>query len=160
MKLTHTIVVMFCILTLFAACNKSDDASPTEKKLMAGVWQITASTYTVKYNGKDTTVNSYAKWRPCEQDDLLIFQLHGEGRMNENADRCPEDEQTGEFTWELLDNDRRLKITLQEGYMLEINDATTATYDIAELTDTRLVMRSLDSTATVPASTETFRNIR
>src|ERR1044071_319696 len=92
MKLNAAVVIC-CGLALFAACKKTDNDSPTANKLKAGRWQITGSAITVKYNGKDTTIDDYSQWRACEQDDYVEFGDEGKGTANENTNKCAEDNQ-------------------------------------------------------------------
>ena len=99
------ISTIFCvaIILLITACTKTEDKkeepmSARKQLLVNGKWQIAGSTVTVKYNGKDTTLDMYSGWRACEQDDYSIFNTDGTGVANDGPDKCPEDNQENKFT--------------------------------------------------------------
>jgi hypothetical protein len=148
------------ILIFFAACNKESNDSPVAKKLHAGIWQVSGSKI-VRIHSSDTVIDLYSKFRPCEQDDIVTFDLNGTVITNEGPDKCPEDNQVGQLTWELLDNDTRLKFMVGEGGQFNSNGTNTSIGEILELTEARLVLKSEESINSVPVTVvETFSNIR
>ncbi len=142
--------MLVCGLVFITACKKDKNNSPTGRILMAGRWQISESEI-VRYMDKDTSINYYSYWRSCEQDDLLLFEADGKGSHNENTDKCPEDNQSDAFTWELQDNDTKLKVVLG-GNVLE--------FEILEITDNRFRLKSDGTVDTNPATIiETHINV-
>lgn len=163
MKPINILAVVCFAAIVFAACSKKESSQPTStaQKLMAGIWQISASTTTYSYMGNDTVVDHYSRWRPCEQDDFTVFGDNSEGTNSENTNKCDEDEQLTYFKWQLLDNDTRIKITLKEGHRFRSNNSQTMTSDLVEVTDTQLKMRITKNTDSTTAVTiETFKNIK
>lgn len=153
MKFVPVISILCCGMVLLSACKKDEQNSPTAQKLQAGKWQISASTLTFGYMGKDTTVDFYSSWRPCEQDDMRVFDKNGKGYSDENTNKCPEDNQVDKFTWELLDKDTKLKSVL--------SDKRTIIEDILEISDTALKLKSQDSVSSGPAiRIEKYRNVK
>lgn len=153
MKLTSKIIVVCCCIALLAACKKSKNNSPTGDKLRAGKWKVSGSTSTFNYMGKDTTIETYSHWRACEQDDLLMFEESDKGTSDENSNKCPEDEQTRHFTWELLENDTKVEIKIS---------GTTFVSDIVEVNDTQLKLRSVENDSPLGQMTQidSYTNIR
>lgn len=159
MKLVNVIISVVCSTAVFMACKKSDNSSPVAKKLQAGKWQISASTVTINYKGKDTTMDLYSGWRPCEQDDLIYFESGGKGGQNENTNKCPEDNQSGQFSWELQNNDTRLKITITG--VFQSTNSNTITSEILEITDTHLKLKYMDTVNSTPGIIiETHKNVK
>lgn len=154
------VYILIC-LGFVLGCKKDKNNSPTAEKLKAGLWQISASTITLNYNGKDTSMDYYSGWRACEQDDLTKFDDDGKGTTNENTDKCPEDEQVGHFNWELTDNNTKLKITLDGSAVFASNNAQTMISDIVEVSGSRLILKVSDMIDSIPATfTETYKNVR
>ena len=153
MKLTYA--TLCCLLIFATACNKRKNDSPTGRMLMSGKWQIIASTYTTTYMGRDTVIDFYSNWRACEQDDFMVLKAKGKGTSNENTNKCAEDDQESEFTWELQNNDTRLQLTLAKGKFVA-NGGNTITSDILEISDNTLKLQSLDSNGSRPPTIETY----
>ncbi|MCB9046069.1 MAG: lipocalin family protein [Chitinophagales bacterium] len=125
MNLTGKILTLLCGIALFAACTKSetdkepdpassststDNLSAVGKLLVAGKWQLTASTATAQYNGKDTTADLYADMDDCEKDDFIQFAADGTVTRDENTNKCTGHPQSATMTWKLMDNDTRIAI--------------------------------------------------
>jgi hypothetical protein len=154
-----SLLAIGCIIACFSACTKKHNNSPVAQKLHAGIWKISGSKI-INVNGIDTAIDRYSTWRSCEQDDIITFDLDGTMNVNEGADKCQEDNQSNELSWELVDNDTRLRLTLEEGRVFQ-NGTNTTTGEITELTYTRLVIRAEDASNSVPITTlETYTNIR
>ena len=82
-----------------------------------------------------------------------MFEANDKGTSDENTNKCPEDEQTRSFTWELKDNDKKLEIRIS---------GTTFVEDIVELTDTQLKLQSSSTDPVVgqKIQVDTYTNIR
>ena len=90
----------------------------------------------------------------------MTFDLDGTMTVNEGADKCVEDNQANELSWELVDNDTRLRLILDEGSTFQ-NGTNTITGEITELTYNQLVIRAEDVSNSMPVTTlETYTNIR
>jgi hypothetical protein len=152
MKLTTFTIIMCGLLTLSSACKKDENDSPVGKMMQAGKWQISASEI-IKYMDRDTSIDYYTYWRPCEQDDILEFHPDGKATSNENTDKCPEDNQENQFKWYLQNNDTRLMLSAGSGHVIQ--------YDIVEVTDSRLRLQASDSAFSVAVTAiETYTNVR
>ena len=156
----RTLTILFtCCVLIITACKKDKTQSPTAQKLQNGIWQISASTI-IKYKGVDTTIDYYSSWRPCEQDDITIFKEDGKGSNEEYSNKCPEDDQTSEFSWELQNNDAQLKISLNNGKFLSTG-SNSIVFDILEVTDYQLRLQADAIIGNEPATTiETYTNIK
>ncbi len=162
MKLTG--FVALCAVVLFAACNKSEDPKDDTKPgdtpgksakrqlLEAGKWQLTAEIATANYMGKDTTVDLYADMEECDKDDFVVFAGDGTVTVDENADKCDDDNQLETFTWALLDNDTRIALV----------DSNPDTFDIIELTATQWKFKKTEANSSgVPVNwISTYKNIK
>ena len=148
-----TKIIVVCCCAALLACKKNESDSPASQKLKAGKWKISASTATWNNGGSDTTKDNYSQWRPCEQDDLLLFYGNGDGAHDENTNKCPEDNQSDPFKWELQDNDTKLHMVIGG---LEI------LYDVLGVSDSLLVLRAVVNDAKLGPVTyvETNRNIK
>jgi hypothetical protein len=148
------IIVVCCCAALFVACKKGEDESVTAQKLKRGKWKISACTATWKNGGADTTIDYYSTWRTCEQDDLIQFYDNGDGATDENTNKCPEDNQSDPFKWDLQDNDTKLHTV--------IGGTNSTLADILELSDTQLKLRYVKTDAKLGSVTyvETNTNIK
>ena len=158
MKSFYIPTTLYVATILFvSACTKPEDKkeeplSPKKQLLVNGKWQIAGSTIIVKFNGKDTTLDMYSGWRACEQDDFSIFYADGTGVANDGPDKCPEDNQENKFTWELLDNETKLKVSIG-------SQAQTA--DIIEITASQMKVKGPDTINSLPGYyIETYKNIQ
>jgi hypothetical protein len=162
MKLPYIVLISCFCLGLFG-CKKSKDKDNNSAKaqlLKAGKWQITASIATLNYGGKDTTIDHYSTWRSCEQDDLIEFSSNGKGVKDENSDKCAEDNQSDNFTWELISDDTQLKFTLDNNKVFS-NGSRTMVSDLMEITNTQLKLKTTDNIDSKPAVIiETYKNIK
>lgn len=125
MKLSG-IVATTCCLALLAACKKSENSTDNNNNnnnnnnnsnlsakgqmLVAGKWQLTASTATMNYMGKDTTADLYNEMDECGKDDFVLFASDGTCTIDENANKCPGDNQVESADWTLLVNDTKLAL--------------------------------------------------
>ena len=158
MKPLSLCLAICSIVVFFTACSKKHNNSPVAQKLHAGIWKISASKI-VNINGIDTVIDRYSNWRPCEQDDIMTFDLDGTMTVNEGADKCGDDNQANELSWELVDNDTRLRLILDEGSTFQ-NGTNTITGEITELTYNQLVIRAEYVSNSKPVTTlETYTNI-
>ncbi|MCE9539558.1 MAG: lipocalin family protein [Bacteroidetes bacterium] len=154
MKLTNTLVAVCCGLVLFASCKKNeneDTRSATTKMLENGKWQLSASTATVNYMGKDSTIDLYSETDECDKDDFIVFAGDGKATIDEAANKCPDDEQTETAPWVLLSNDTKLAIT----------DSNPDTMDI-EITNTQMKLKQIkqNSSGSPVTYLDTYKNIK
>ena len=115
MKLTLVITAICCSLILFTACKKKKEDngianSPAGQMLVNGKWMMTASTATLNYMGKDTSVDEYIQMNECDKDDFVTFIKDGNAFMDEGANKCTYDNQVERATWMLLNNDTKIAI--------------------------------------------------
>lgn len=123
MNLPGKVLTLLCCITLFVACSKSepdsdtspasnntDNLSATGKLLVAGKWQLIASTANTQYQGKDTTADLFAEMEDCEKDDFIQFVADGTVVRDENTNRCAGNPQSATMTWKLMDNDTNIAI--------------------------------------------------
>ena len=157
MKLTTLLVFLCGATALFSACKKdgdNDDKNKTQaqQNLEAGKWQVSASVLTTTYMGRDTTIDNFSDIENCEKDDIIQFMYNGNGVVNEGANICAGNSQTGTFTWALLDNDTRLASV----------DNNPDTFDVVELNNTQMKLKlTKPNSSGVPVSnTRTYKNIQ
>ncbi|MBS1780274.1 MAG: lipocalin family protein [Bacteroidetes bacterium] len=162
MKLLNTFIGLSFLASL-AACTKSNnnDAnnnnnnngnSTPSQLLVAGKWQMIAGTATTKYMGKDTTVDVYAETDDCDKDDFILFASNGTGTIDENTNKCADDQQVESFTWALLNNNTRLAVV----------DSNPDTMDVQELTATEMKLKEVsnNSSGTPIITVVTYKNIK
>jgi hypothetical protein len=156
MKTTVILAFLCCSLFLFAACKKKDNDNNSgftrAQTLEAGKWQLSSYTGTVNYMGQDTTADFYSQMADCDKDDFLLFAADGTGTLDENTNKCANDPQIEHFGWILLDNDTRLLLI----------DSNPDTFDVAELTNTQMVLRLVKPNSSgVPVTfISTYKNIQ
>jgi len=133
MKLTNRLKVISCLL-LFAACkkdsNENEALSPRGQMLVAGIWQQSGGTATVNYMGKDTTIDTYSQMDECDKDDFVIFAADCKVSIDENTNKCPDDQQIETSNWTLQDNDTKILLA----------DDNPDTYDL-EISDTEMKLK-------------------
>ncbi len=133
MKLTIWLTVISC-LVLFAACKKESNESamlsPVGQMLVAGIWQQSGSIATVNYMGRDTTIDTYSQMDECDKDDFIIFSADGKVSIDENTNKCPDDQQIETVNWTLQDNDTKILLA----------DDNPDTYDL-EISDTEMKLK-------------------
>ncbi|WP_276131858.1 lipocalin family protein [Polluticoccus soli] len=150
MKFRGSLIAICCGAVLMAACKK-EDSSATKKLLMDGRWQVTASTATTFYNGKDTTLDLMSTWNECEKDDIAEFKSNGKATQDEGANKCPDDPQTTAIKYALLNNDTRIALV----------DDNPDTFDLhVTTTELKLTIVKPNSSGTVFTYVETYKNIR
>lgn len=118
MRPTRIITFLYCCLLLSVGCKKAEDKKEDEtaklsamgKLLVAGKWQMTTSTATATYMGKDTTVDLYSQMPECDKDDFILFAANGTTTIDENTNKCPDDNQVEHATWALLNNDTKMAL--------------------------------------------------
>ena len=154
MKTTVILAFLCCGLLVLAACNKKEDSNMSAKAqtLVAGKWQLSAYTGTVNYMGQDTTADLYSQMADCDKDDFILFAADGTGTVDENTDKCANDQQVESFTWLLLNNDTKIFFA----------DSNPDTLDVTELTNTQIVLRQVKPNSSgAPVTTiRTYKNIR
>lgn len=154
MKPNLSYVALCCALLLIAGCKKKDNAdnsSAQKKMLEAGKWQMSASVATTVYKGKDTTMDVYSQMKECDKDDFYIFASNGKASVDENTNKCADDNQVETAPWVLLNNDTKLAIP----------DDNPDTFDL-EITSMQMIWKQTKlNTSGVPVIyTSTFKNIK
>lgn len=169
MKLTAMFVAAICCsFALFTACKKSDNQdnssnnnnntnnntpalSARAQLLTAGKWQVSASTATLNYMGKDTTADIYPDMDECEKDDFIQFAADGTATKDENTNVCAGKSQVQHATWVLLNNDNKLAII----------DSNPDTFDL-EITSTQMILTQIapNSSGTPVTWVDTYKNIK
>ncbi len=159
MKLATTLATLCCGLLIYSACKKDDDNSngnnnnsnktQAEQALETGKWQLTSSVLTTTYMGKDTTINYL---EDCEKDNLIQFMGNGSGTVDEGANVCSGQAQTGTFTWTLLNSDTKLAII----------DNNPDTPDVLQLTATemKLSLTKPNSSGTPVTNIRVYKNVQ
>lgn len=161
MKLT-AIILAGCSLVLFAACKKNDNnsesnnsnssntLSATAKLLVAGKWQVSGSTASFTYMGKDSTEDIFDEMKDCEKDDIVTYTGDGKSVKDESANVCPGKSQTSNATWALLNNDTRLAIV----------DSNPDTFDL-DISSTQMKLKYTEnSSGTAVTYALIFKNIK
>jgi hypothetical protein len=164
MKLNSIYITLACGIITFSACSKSNSTdssnnytngnnTPGRSDLLeAGKWQVITNTVTTIYKGKDTTIDMYALTDECDKDDFIIFASNGTATVDENTNKCADDQQIENFTWALLNNDTKLALV----------DSNPDTVDIVELTATemKLKMTKPNSSGVETTMAQTLKNIK
>lgn len=157
MKLTGMFIAVCCAMVLFAACEKKKEDDNTNKLsaraqlLVAGKWQPSASTATITYMGKDSTMDLYSQWDECDKDDFVVFTDDGKGTIDENTNKCSDDQQVEHFSWVLLNNDTKLALI----------DSNPDTFDV-EISSTQIKLKMVtpNSSGTPVTYNDTYKNIK
>ena len=130
-SLTKFTTLLLCITctTIFFSCSKDDNDNKTKTKtelLMAGPWKYTAvvSNPAYDWNGDgNSSTDILSLMHPCEKDDLENYKASGVFEINEGATKCdPTDPQTWTLTWELIDNET--KIRFDGSFVLDLIEVT------------------------------------
>jgi hypothetical protein len=155
MKLSAALVGVCCSLALLASCKKNDETdkplSAIGKMLVDGKWQMTAYTGTVNYMGTDTTIDLFAQEDDCDKDDFVLYFSNGTATIDENTNKCADDDQVGSLKWELQNNDTRLALV----------DANPDTFDLeATPTQIKISMTAPNSSGIPMHLVWTYKNIR
>ena len=148
MKMVTCFAVICCGLLLFATCKKKNNRPAEQKMLVAGKWQLTASTATTNIMGIDSTIDLLAD---CEKDNIMTFADNGAAALDEGANICTGKNQITTAPWVLLNNNTRLAIP----------DSNPDTFDLA-ITSTQLKLtETKPNTSGSPVTyISTFKNIR
>lgn len=155
MKLTGVFIAVCCVMVLFVACNKKKDetnnTSAAAKMLVAGKWVPLASTATINYMGKDSTMDLYKQWDECDKDDFILFTDDGKGTIDESTNKCSDDQPVEHFSWVLLNNDTRLALI----------DSNPDTFDV-EISSTQIKLKLVkpNSSGTPVTYNDTYKNIK
>jgi len=156
MKIAEVFAALCFSLLLFTACKKREDGSSngsaTARILEGGKWQMTAATATVNYMGEDTTVDLYSQMDDCDKDDFILFAANGNGTIDENTNKCIDDQQIENFSWMLLNNDTKLALI----------DSNPDTVAISQITASQMVLTQVkpNSSGSPVTTIRTYKNIR
>lgn len=155
MKLPAVLICACCGLALLASCKKNDEPdkplSAIGKMLVDGKWQMSVYTGTVNYMGSDTTIDLFAKEDDCDKDDFVLYFANGKATIDENVNKCPDDDQVGTLSWELQNNDTKLALI----------DANPDTFDLeATPTQIKISMTAPNSSGAAVHYIWTYKNIR
>jgi hypothetical protein len=102
--------------------------------------------------GKDTTVDLYAvDMDECDKDDFVLFITDGKGTIDENTNKCTDDNQVENFTWALLNSDSRLALV----------DSNPDTFDV-EITSAQFKIKftGLNNSGDTIYYVDTYKNIK
>lgn len=128
-------LVVLTAALCWTACKKEDSGKTRAEKLTTPTcWQPTLIGTKLPLVGwQDVQVEK------CEQDDCWKFTTAGSLDINRDTSLCnPSDNQTYTGTWEF--NADSTQLTLDSG------SGSTTTYDINELTDSKLQIKATIST--------------
>ena len=155
MKLSAALVGVCCALTLLASCTKNDEPdkplSAIGKMLVDGKWQMSAYTGTVSYMGTDTTADLFAQEDECDKDDFVLYFSNGTATIDENTNKCADDDQVGTLKWALQNNDTRLALI----------DANPDTFDLeASPTVMKIKMMKPNSSGVPVRFVWSYKNIK
>ena len=96
--------IIAAVIIFTPACKKDSTPAKTKTELISSSsWKFDYA----KVGGTD--VSAYLK--PCEKDNILVFNAGGSGTIDEGATKCNgADPQTRTFTWSYLNNETLLQI--------------------------------------------------
>ncbi len=124
------------VMATFVSCKKDDDSPQSKMGLITGKnFVISAKTISppIEYNGIETT-DLFSTMDDCDKDDITIFKTDSTATFDEGATKCDAgDLQQSYGTWQFLDNETKLSVT---------SDGVTESYDLIELSDTKLKVSS------------------
>jgi hypothetical protein len=131
---------IFCLLALafciaWAACSKSDSNNNNNN---TNVTLITKSTWKFDTSGIDMDKNGTIDeedpiLEPCFKDNTFLFSKDSTVVMDEGADKCSSNQQTGTYSWSITNgNPAILKST--------VNPILAEGVKISILTDTKLTV--------------------
>ena len=100
----------------------------------------------------DTTLDVYKGMDECDKDDFILFADNGTGTIDENANKCSDDQQVGSFKWALLANDTRLALV----------DSNPDTFDVVTMTGTEMKLKIVkpNSSGQPVTTINTYKNIK
>lgn len=132
--------------------NNTDNLSAQGKLLVAGKWQMTTYIATATYMGKDTTVDYFIDMDECDKDDFVQFAADGTSTIDENTNKCADDNQVESGKWALLNNDTRLALV----------DSNPDTFDVVEISTTQLKFKITEPNSSGVPITDiiTYKNIK
>lgn len=122
-------LLVILIVTVFTSCKKDDDTTTpstpnTFELLTAKTWITTDATL--------KGVNVFATLETCYSDNIYYFIVDGTFITDEGATKCnANDEQFIKGTWELTENNTKLKTN---GKLIEISEITANKLVIVETT--------------------------
>ena len=102
------LLIVSVIITLFG-CKKDNNQnlSPDVASLLTNKpWKLLSYGHDNNKNG--TIDNNEEEIRDCDKDNTYIFDKNGSGVVMENEKICDGNEQAGQFTWSLINNDTEL----------------------------------------------------
>lgn len=125
-------VAFIVTLALFAsACKKDkkeDTPEPTKKELLSNKWGISD----IQFSGI-SIINQDVSQIKCFKDNIFIINADGSYKIEEGATVCA-DSYASTGTWQLIENDTKLKFTPQSGSgdpltitLIDVNETTLKT---------------------------------
>lgn len=101
--------------------------------------------------GKDTTQDVYADMDACEKDDIFIFSANGIVVKDEHTNKCPDNPQSSDFTYKLLENYTKIAIY----------DSNPDTLDLEVTSNQFKLSKTSPNSSGIPITyTETYNNIQ
>lgn len=158
---SFTLTLLAGIL-LFASCDKTKEnpapnpTTPTVKSkkdlVIDGKWQWEGLAFVMNVNGKDSLIDAWAEVKDCDKDDIMTYTADGKGKIDEMTNKCTDDPQVQNITWELINNETQVKVTDDEG---------THLLTIIELTEKKAVYKqTMDVGGNPIVIQQTFKNIK
>lgn len=133
-------IIGISIAFLAFACKKGNDR---ESVSAAGL--LTIRQWILSGHGFDDNKNGILDpqeniIQDCQDDNSYVFEKNGSGKYSDNAKTCP-GENENNFTWQLLNNGRELKIDTEVLGILRLNENDLVLHpDLAGITDTYLLV--------------------
>jgi hypothetical protein len=156
-----TLSAIACGILVFAACSKTEEKPSTntnttksKKDLVVdGKWKWTDLAFVMNIGGKDSLINAWSEVDQCDRDDIMSFTSDGKGTIDEGSTKCdPSDPQIENITWEMLDNETKVKVTTPD---------ETSVLTIVELTATKAVYKQRMFTGSDSITVQqTFTNVK
>ena len=96
-------------------------------------------------------VDVYKEMDACDKDDFILFASDGKGIIDENTNKCADDQQIENFKWALLNDDSKIAII----------DSNPDTMEV-EITATEMKLKTTkpNSSGTPVTSRQTYKNIK
>ena len=100
------ILPLFVLSSIITSCQKDPKKCELSSANLVGTYKITANGY--KKDADSPMVDVYANYRPCEKDDLIIFNANNTITFSDAGVKCaPPGDSTG--NWTLSGNNVNIK---------------------------------------------------
>ena len=127
-----------------SACKKDKEAAPKTKseQLVNKRWKMSALTGTLTVNGKTQTIDAFGQVDACNKDDFTTYKTDKTYVDDAGATKCTTEPQTDTGKWDVNSDQTKLFQTDSQ--------QNNFTFDLVEVSDTKLVLSTVDNSQGTP----------